>query len=88
MTDETTALDDSLLSTVAACLDAESVRALGEASLSDAATRRLEFLADQANEGLLTPEEAREYDRFIELSDVIAILRVRAERRLASNAAR
>jgi hypothetical protein len=43
---------------------------------------RLELLAKKANEGQLTAEEAREYDRFIELGDIITTLRLKAERQL------
>jgi hypothetical protein len=36
--------------------------------------------SNSANEGQLTAEEAHEYDRFIELGDIIATLRLKAER--------
>jgi hypothetical protein len=62
------------------CLDAESVRALGDLKLADTVKSRLDRLAEKANEGQLTEEEAREYDRFIELGDIIATLRLKAER--------
>jgi hypothetical protein len=35
--------------------------------LSDAAKSRLELLANRANEGHLTADEAREYDWFVDL---------------------
>ncbi len=41
-----------------------------------------ESLAEKANNGPLTPDEAHEYDRFIEPGDIIAALSVKAERRL------
>jgi hypothetical protein len=37
-------------------------------------------LAQKANEGQLAPEEAREYERFIDVSDIISTLRLKAER--------
>jgi len=80
MTQESLGIDDSLLESAARCLDAESVRALGELQLADTDKMRLELLAQKANEGQLTAEEAREYDRFIELGDIIATLRLKAER--------
>lgn len=80
MTQESLGVDDSLLESAAQCLDAESVRALGELQLADTAKLRLDLLAEKANEGQLTAEEAREYDRFIELGDIIATLRLKAER--------
>jgi hypothetical protein len=82
MTDESLGVDDSLLESAARCLDAESVRALGELRLADAAKSRLDLLAQKANEGQLTAEEVREYDRFIELGDIIATLRLKAERHM------
>jgi hypothetical protein len=48
------------------------------------AKARLDLLANKANEGQLTSAEASEYDRFIELGDIIATLRLKAERQLAS----
>jgi hypothetical protein len=39
-------------------------------------------LAQKANEGQLAPEEAREYERFIDVSDIISTLRLKAERQV------
>jgi hypothetical protein len=71
MSEETTTLgvDDSLLESVARCLDTNSVRALSELKLDDAVRARLDVLAQEANEGQLAPEEAREYERVIDVSD-------------------
>jgi hypothetical protein len=82
MTKEYLGVDDSLLESAAKCLDAESVRALGALQLAEAAQSRLELLAQRANDGQLTAEEAHEYDRFIELGDIIATLRLKAERQM------
>lgn len=82
MTKEYLGVDDSLLESAAKCLDAESVRALGALQLAEAAQSRLELLAQKANEGQLTADEAHEYDRFIELGDIIATLRLKAERQM------
>jgi hypothetical protein len=65
MTKEDVGVDDSLLEYAAKCLDADSVRALGELQLVETAQSRLELLAQRANEGQLTAEETSEYDRFI-----------------------
>ena len=75
-------VDDSLLESAARCLDADSVRALGALELEPAAKARLDLLAQKANEGQFTSDEAREYDRFIELGDIVATLRLKAERQL------
>jgi hypothetical protein len=75
-------LDDSLLESAARCLDPNSVRALSVLQLDEAAQGRLDVLAQKANEGQLTPVEAREYERFIDLSDIISTLRLKAERQV------
>ena len=75
-------VDDRLLEWAAGCLSADSVRALGQMKLDGVAQARLDLLAQKANEGQLMPEEAGEYDRFIELGDIIATLRLKAERQL------
>ena len=82
MIQEYTGVDDSLLESAARCLDAESVRALGALQLTRADQSRLDLLAQKANDGQLSEEEAREYDRFIELGDIIATLRLKAERQM------
>lgn len=82
MTQEYLGVDDSLLESAARCLDAESVRALGELQLAQTDRSRLDLLAQKANEGQLSADEAREYDRFIELGDIIATLRLKAERQM------
>ncbi len=68
-------VDDSLLESAARCLDMNSVRALSELQLDDAARARLDVLAQKANEGQFAPEEADEYERFIDVSDIISTLR-------------
>jgi hypothetical protein len=50
----------------ARCLNSDSVRALGELKLNAAERARLDHLAQKANGGQLSQEEAREYERFIE----------------------
>lgn len=84
---EPTGVDDRLLESVARCLDEESVRALSSLELDEPAKARLSDLADRANEGQLTVEESREYDRFIELSDIVATLRLKAQRQPARRTA-
>jgi hypothetical protein len=60
-------------------MDADSLRALGDLRLDLAAKSRLDLPAQRPNEGLLTVEEAREYDRFIDLGDIVGTLRLTAE---------
>ena len=81
MCNEYVRVDDSPLESAAKCLDAESVKALGALQLPEPAQSRLKSLAEKANDGQLTSEEANEYDRFIELDDIIATLQLKAERK-------
>ena len=39
---------------------------------------RLDELAEKANEGILSLEEAREYDKYVEYMDFIALMRLKA----------
>jgi hypothetical protein len=39
---------------------------------------RVENLADKANEGRLTPEERAEYEYYVDVDDVIGLLKARA----------
>ena len=39
---------------------------------------RLDELAEKANEGTLSADEAREYDTYIELMDFVALMRLKA----------
>jgi hypothetical protein len=82
MTNEYVRGADNVLESAAKCLDAESVRALGALQFPEPALSRLESLAGKANKGQLTADEAHEYDRFIELGDIIATLSLKAERQL------
>ena len=43
---------------------------------------RLDELAGKANEGTLSSHEAREYGRYVELMDLVALIRLRARRRM------
>lgn len=43
----------------------------------------LDELADKANEGTLSPAEAREYDKFVEYMDFVAFMRLKARARVS-----
>lgn len=45
----------------------------------------LDELAEKANEGTLSPVEAREYDKFVEYMDFVALLRLKARLRSYSS---
>jgi hypothetical protein len=46
---------------------------------------RLDELADKANDGSLSADEAREYDTYIELIDFIALMRLKARAFVSSS---
>jgi len=77
-------LTDSLLDSVAGCFDQATLEALANLRLDEAARRRLEVLAEKANEGQLTEEERQDYRAYIEFADVVSILQLRARHRLAT----
>jgi hypothetical protein len=45
---------------------------------------RLDELAEKANEGTLSPEEAKEYDKYVEYMDFIALIRLKARLRVST----
>ena len=45
---------------------------------------RLDELAEKANEGTLSLEEAREYDKYVEYMDFIALMRLKARSRVST----
>lgn len=80
---ESSAVDERFLELVARCLDEPSIRALENLQLDASGKERLALLAEKANEGQLTPEEASEYDRFIELADIVATIRLKGHQRFS-----
>jgi hypothetical protein len=81
-----TALLDQLLDPFAQCLDAESARRVTEFGISPAVQERVSELAERANGGALSEEERADYETLVNAADFIAILKLKAQRRLASNA--
>ena len=73
---------DGLLEPLSRCLDAESARRVVELRVEPAVQARVDYLAEKANEGTLDDDERSEYGAFIEAADVIAILKLKARRRL------
>jgi hypothetical protein len=49
-------------------------------SIPPSVQQRADFLAERANEGLLTEEEREEFDALIDTSDAITILKLQARR--------
>ena len=73
---------DSLMSPVTDCLDDPSLRALVELRASPDATQRMEWLAERANEGELTPSERDEYESCVMFANFLGVLQSKARRKL------
>jgi hypothetical protein len=76
---------ESLLEPLSRCFDEESARRIADFRIDPAVQSRIDYLADRANEGLLTLAERDEYESFINASDFISILKIKARRRLTAN---
>ncbi len=75
---------DELLDPLTGCLDAESARRIAEFRIAPSVQDRVAVLAARANEGALTVEERAEYEALVNAADLIAILKLKAQRRLAA----
>ncbi len=67
-----------LLEPIGQCMTLELARSIAELRASPEAQARLDELADKCNEGALTPEEAAEYDSYVDAIDLIAVLQAQA----------
>lgn len=73
----------SVLTDVADALNVEAAQRLLEMQPDDEVVRHAEHLAAKANEGELTDKERDEYLAFITASEMLAILQLKARRRIA-----
>ena len=79
---------DSLLDPFGECLTPEVARKLVDMQAGPAVIARVEELADKCNEGKLTPEERAEYESYVQVNQVMTMLKARARKFLQSTAAR
>lgn len=75
---------ESMLSSVADTLDVKALKALAEMRSSVEATERMNWLAERANEGLLTEEERHEYHSAISFGNFLGLLQSKARLKLKS----
>jgi len=73
---------DGFLDPLGRCLDAESARRVVELRVSPPVQQRIDTLAERANDGVLTSDEAAEYEALINAADFISILKVKARQHL------
>ena len=77
----TTALD-GLLDPLSRCLDAESARRVVELRVAPSVQQRIDTLAERANDGVLTSDQAAEYEALINAADFVSILKIKARQHL------
>jgi len=73
---------DRLLEPFAASLSPEVAAKIADLRADEAMQNRIDYLADRANEGLLTDEEREEYSGYLHAIDVIAVLQAKARSQL------
>ncbi len=73
---------DRLLEPFAICLTPDVAAKVADMRVDDEMQRRIDHLADRANEGLLTSDENDEYAGYLRAIDVIAVLQAKARSQL------
>jgi len=69
------------------CLTPAAAKEILALRADKSARRRVENLAAKCDAGLLTPEEQAEYQLFVEVGDLVALLQAKARRYLSSHPA-
>jgi hypothetical protein len=80
---ETHPILDRLLEPLGDAIPIEYARKLVELRASPADQTRIDERADKCNDGLLTPDEREEYERYVQAIQVITVLQMKARRVLA-----
>lgn len=78
---------DKTLSPVEECLTQKSARALLELRADPRAQKRIDELAEKANEGAITPDEKSEYEALIWAGNLVAVLQAKARHSLKARKA-
>jgi hypothetical protein len=77
---------ETMLAAVADTFDANALGALVEMRAPEEAAERMAYLAERANEGLLTEEERHEYHSAISFGNFLGLLQTKARLKLNSAA--
>ena len=80
---QSTSLLGRVLKPLGRCLNEASARQIMALRADSAARRRIETLAAKCDAGRLTPEERAEYQVFVEVGDLVALLQAKARRYLS-----
>ena len=79
------ALLDQMFDPFIQCFDTESAQRVAEFEVAPAVRKSVEFLTKRANEGMLSDSERADYEALIDDAGFIAILKLKAGRKLTSN---
>jgi hypothetical protein len=71
-----------LLAPFADCFSPEGAAKIADLKAEPEVQARIDYLAERANEGLLTDDERDEYDGYLSAIDVIAVLQAKARAQL------
>jgi hypothetical protein len=82
-----TALLGRVIAPIGRCLTPAAAKEILSLRADRSARRRLEALAAKCDRGTLTPEGRAEYQLFVEVGDLVALLRAKARRYLAEHSA-
>jgi hypothetical protein len=69
---------DRLMGSSSRCFGRKSARALIELQADPVAQARIEELATKCNEGRLSDKERREYETYVHIGNLVAILQAKA----------
>ena len=86
VTNTTTALNQ-MLEPLSQTLGVEAAKSITGLQIDPAIQARIEELADRCNEGLLTEAERAEYSGYVEGAEILALIKSKARRYLASHVA-
>lgn len=78
MKEEGPSVLERLLDPFSKCFNSESARALVELRADPLAQARIAELADKCNEGTLSEPERKEYETYVQVGNLIAILQAKA----------
>jgi hypothetical protein len=73
---------DRFLDPLADCLSPEVAVKVADLRADEEMQTRIDYLADRANEGLLTDDERDEYSGYLHAIDVITVLQAKARSQL------
>ncbi len=83
----TTELLGRVIAPLGRCLTPNAAKEIISLRADEEASRRIETLAAKSDAGTLTPEERAQYQLFVEVGDLVALLQAKARRYLAENPA-